>query len=365
MYRTIEFHDEDKYIDDFLLLPKLLYDKRTFTQNEQEERKILEEKHVLNKYFTQYKFLTYDEADRVCARCIVSVYRSPDEAYIGYFECADDSGCAEALFARAHECAARCGFSRITGPVDSGFWIKYRLKTDSFDRKPYVGEPYNKPYYKRLFEENGYTVKESWVSNIYKKLPLFYNKKTIYYDRLKNAEERNYKIVHPKPADFDSIIEIIYYLLSETFRDFVVFREISKEDFKEIFKDYRYILDYNFVSIAYIQGAPAAFSIVLPDYQNLLYGKLTLYKKIRILLKKIRSSNYISLYMGVEKQHRGLGKALSQKIIENVYIRRAGCIGALITEGKITEKYAEEQIGEKSRYVLYEKEISGSDSYIY
>ena len=358
MYRTIEFHSEEKFISDFLLLPKLLYDKRTMTQNEREERKILEEKHVLNKYFTQYKFLTYNEAEMVCARCIVSVYSCPDEAYIGYFECIEDSVCAEDLFAAAHECVSRCGLRRITGPVDSGFWIKYRLKTDDFDRKPYIGEPYNKPYYKKLFEENGYKVRESWVSNIYKKLPLFYNNKTVYYDRLKNAEERNYRIIHPKPADFDDTIEIIYCLLSETFKDFIAFREISKEDFKEIFKDYRYILDYSFVSIAYIKNTPAAFSIVLPDYQNLLYGKLSLYKKIRIMLKKIRSSNYVSLYMGVEKQHRGLGKALTQKIIENVYKRRSGCIGALITEGKITEKYAEEQIGEKCRYVLYEKEIS-------
>jgi len=241
--------------------------------------------------------------------------------------------------------------------VDSSFWIKYRLKTDGFDRRPYTGEPYNKPYYERMFENNGYAVLERWVSNLFKKTPLFYNRKTVYKERLNAAKANHYQIVSPSPKAFDETLDIIYELISETFKDFVTFKKIDREDFREIFKNYRYILDYHFVKIAYCNEEPVAFSILLPDYQNLLYGKLTAYKKIRVLLKKTRSNNYVSLYMGVKKEHRGLGKALAQKIVRNTYVRRSGCIGALITEGKITEKYGQEQISGKIRYALFEKEI--------
>ena len=357
MYKLVVFEKEEKYINDFLLLPKKLYSKREIMQNEKEERKILEEKHVLNKYFKQYKILIYNKFEEVCGRCIITIYNDTDVAYIGYFECIEDKKCANKLFEEAEEYVKKERIKKLIGTVDSSFWIKYRLKINGFDKKPYTGEPYNKSYYKEMFEENGYNILENWVSNIYTKLPLVYKKKTVYKERLEVAEKNSYKIITPKPKDFDVTLDIVYELISETFKDFVTFREITKEDFREIFKDYKYILDYNFVKIAYYKEEPVAFSIVLPDYKNLLYGKLTIYKKIRIFLKKIRSDNYVSLYMGVKKEHKGLGKALTQKIVKNVYIRRSGCVGALITKGKITEKYVEEQINKKNEYVLFEKEI--------
>ena len=356
-YRVIEFKNEENYIKDFLLLPKLLYDKKTFTQDETAERKIIEETHVLNKYFKQHKFLVYDREEKVCGRCVLTIYDGAAEAYIGYFECIEEDECAALIFAAAEECAQKAELGSIIGPVDSSFWIKYRLKIDSFDRKPYVGEPYNKPYYKKMFSDNGYAVLESWVSNIYRKTHLLYNRKTIYKERLNTAKASDYKIVSPNPKDFDETLVIIYELISETFSEFVTFKKISLEDFREIFKNYKYILDYHFFKIVYHNEEAVAFSIMLPDYQNLLHGKLTVYKKIRILLKKIRSENYVSLYMGVKKEHRGLGKALAQTIVRNTYIRFSGCIGALITEGKITEHYAKEQLGGKIRHVLFKKEI--------
>lgn len=357
MYNTIEFEREKDKIDDFLLLPKLLYDKKTYTQNEAVEREIIEETHVLNKYFTLTKLITYNEIGKVCGRCVITIYHNTDIAYIGYFECVDDAECSKSLFDKVDECVKSAGIHKILGPINTSFWIGYRLKTDHFDKAPYTGEPYNKPYYEEMFLDSGYRISEKWVSNIFKKLPLSFNKNNVYKERLKKAENKNYKLLSPSPKDFDKTLDIVYELISETFKEFTAFSEITREDFKEIFKDYKYILDYHFVKIAYLNMEPVAFSIVIPNYKNLLFGKLTLFKKIRVLLKKIRSNNYVSLYMGVKKEHRGLGKALAQYIIKNTYIRRSGCVGALITEGKITEKYGENQINDKFGYILLEKEL--------
>ena len=356
MYNAIIFNKEEKYINDFLILPRILYSKKEIMQNEIDERKIIEEIHVLNKYFKQYKILIYKE-DEISGRCIVTIYPDTDTAYIGYFECIEDSECAKKLFEEAEKCIKKEGLKKMVGPVDTSFWIKYRMKIDSFDRKPYIGEPYNKQYYKKMFEENGYNILESWVSNWYTKLPLFYKKKTVYKERLEVAEKHSYEIVSPNPKDFEKTLDIIYELISDTFKEFVTYREITNEDFREIFKEYKYILDYNFVKIAYYKDEPVAFSIVLPDYKNILYKDLTIFTKIKVIIKRMRSKNYVSLYMGVKKEHKGLGKALTQKIIKNVYIRRAGCVGALITKGKITEKYIEERINKKNNYVLFEKEL--------
>jgi GNAT superfamily N-acetyltransferase len=357
MFSVKEFTDEEKYKSDFLLLPKLLYDKQTYTQNETEERSILDEAHVLSKYCKQRKILVYNDSGEFCGRCIVTFYPDTDSAFIGYFECIENSDCAAMIFDYAHKCAKEEGYRKIIGPLDTSFWIKYRLKIDNFDRRPYIGEPYNLPYYKQMFEDNGYSVLEKWVSNIFTKMPFFNRQKTMYKKRLERAEKANYKIVSPKRDEFDATIDIIYNLISETFKDFITFREITLEDFREIFKNYRYILDYHFVKIAYCGDEPVAFSIALPDYENLLYGDLTAVKKLRILLKRIRCKNYVSLYMGVKKEHRGLGRALSQKLIESLRVRGATCIGALITEGKVTENFGKEYTMGKIRYILFEKEL--------
>ncbi|MDR0469412.1 MAG: hypothetical protein LBH09_05510 [Peptococcaceae bacterium] len=357
MFNIVLFDQEEQHIDDFLALPKRLYTNKEIMQNVAEEREIVRGTHVLNKYFRQYKILAYSQAEEPCGRCIVTIYPDSDTAYIGYFECVENDECARQIFEKAEECAARENVKKITGPLDSSFWIKYRLKTNGFDSPPYIGEPYNKPYYKRMFEDNGYRAIESWVSNVFTKLPLFFNHDTVYKERLAAAEKKHYRIVNAKPDQFDKTLDIIYELISETFSGFVAFRPIAKEDFREIFKGYRYILDYNLVKIAYDGEQAVAFSIVLPDYQNLLYVKMTLWSRARILLKKLRSRNYVSLYMGVKSEHKGLGKALTQKIIKDMYIRRASCIGALIAKGKITERYMEEQIEDRKEYVLYEKEL--------
>ncbi len=86
MYDVIVFGDQKEYVDDFLALPQRLYDGREIMQNVEEERKILEETHVLNKYFRQYKILAYRRVE-ACGRCVVTIY--PDAAYLGYFECVE------------------------------------------------------------------------------------------------------------------------------------------------------------------------------------------------------------------------------------------------------------------------------------
>ena len=51
MYRVIKFDNQEKYKKAFLDLPKKLYSKKEIMQNEEEEKQILEEKHLLSKYF--------------------------------------------------------------------------------------------------------------------------------------------------------------------------------------------------------------------------------------------------------------------------------------------------------------------------
>ena len=66
---------------------------------------------------------------------------------------------------------------------------------------------------------------------------------------------------------------------------------------------------------------------------------------------------YVMLYMGVEKGHTGLGKALVYSIMLELMESNLPSIAALVRDGKINAKYAEEMISSQYEYVLLERDV--------
>ena len=359
MYKLIRFDKEENYIKDFLVIPKKLYSTGDIVQNEKEERELLLEKHVLSKYFKIYKLIVFNNGS-ACARCVVTIYPGDEYSCIGFFESINDVECSKLLFEEASRISKSNKCNKIKGPIDCSFWIKYRLKLNNFEGKSYVSEPYNKEYYLKLFLAGGYKIVETYVSNYYKKPPMFnyINKKS--KERYEKFTSEGYQIISPKEKDYDIVIREIYKLLMELYKDFPVFKSLSEEDFLEHFGSYRHILDFSFVKMAYYNEEAVGFVIGMPDYGNMLYGKLGLIEYAKLFLKKIRSSNYVILYMGVEPEHYGLGNAMSQTIITNIQKKRATSIGSLIKEGKVTQRYVNNKIVLSNTYALLEYEIADS-----
>ena len=63
------------------------------------------------------------------------------------------------------------------------------------------------------------------------------------------------------------------------------------------------------------------------------------------------------LYMGVDRNHTGLGKALASSIVEELKQNNLPSIGALAKDGKITQKYGSDAIDAQCEYVLLERKI--------
>lgn len=356
MYNLITFDKEENYINDFLKIPKELYSSRDIVQNEKEERELLLEVHLLSKYFKIYKLIVYSGRS-ACARCILTIYPGDDYSCIGFFESINDIECSKLLFEEASRLSRTNKCKKIVGPIDCSFWIKYRLKINNFDRKSYVSEPYNKDYYLELFLAGRYKIVETYVSNYYKKPPMFnyVDKKSM--ERYNKFTNSGYHIISPREKDYDIVIREIYKLLMELYKNFPVFKSISEEDFLQQFGNYKHILDFSFVKIAYYNKEAVGFVIGMPDYGNMLYGNLGFLKYVKLFLKKIRSSNYVLLYMGVKPEHRGLGNAMACTIIKNVQKKRATTIGALIKEGKVTQGYVNNKIISSNTYALLEYDL--------
>ena len=357
-FRAVMFDPQDrKSVRSFLRFPASLYTKNTLMQDPETEAAILGGTHILSHYFSVYPFLAYDAAGHAAARCVLTVYPDRPEAYIGFFECINDADAARCIFAAAEDQARQLGCTAVTGPVDASFWIRYRLKTNSFDRRPYTGEPYNLPYYEAFFLENGYSVSGEYLSNRYGTVPQsFMSRKNQH--RIRYFTDRGYSVCSLEKATFETSIREIYRMIMALYSDFQTFSGITEDEFCALYASMKQAADYDMIKVAYQNGKAVGFFVTLPNYGNAGCGRLTLTKLLKICRVKRKPRDYILLYLGAEPEHLGLGKALAESILRELCDRQAVSVGALIRKGKVTGSYFSQLIEDRYTYALYEKMLT-------
>lgn len=353
--RLIKFDKEENYIKDFVKLPAAIYGKKDNMEDPDSMRKLLLGEHPLSKYFTLDKFLVYDDCNNVKGRFCITSYDGDTAAYLGFFECVNDDAAAKFLFDSAYDFCAQKGCPKIQGPVDSSFWIKYRLKINKFET-PYTGEPYNKDYYFKLFKDNGFEVVEHYTSNEFRSVDESYaNDK--FEERYNGFLKSGYEIRSITEDEIPQAIDDIYRLVSELYSDFPIFKDVGQDDFREVFKSYGTIMNMSMTKFAYYEGKCVGFYVSVPDYGNLVYHTGNPLNILKILKLKKKPERYVMLYMGVDQKHRGLGKALVYAIMKELMASGLPSIGALIRDGKINQNYASDDITDVYEYVLLERGI--------
>lgn len=348
------FNCEKKYVKEFINFSKKLY-KKYNNENSNELKSLLLGKHPLCKYFKLYKFLIY-EKNKVVGRFAITIYPNDDTAYIGFFECINDNEVAKFIFDTATKFAKENKYKRIVGPVDASFWLKYRLKINMFDKAPYTGEPYNKDYYYNMFLDNNYKVIEHYTSNVYKSIDYKYENEK-YLNRYNEFLKKEYIIKSLDMKNYDNLLKEMYYLLTDLYKDFPIYKHICQQDFINIFRNYKLVLNPTMVKLAYYKNKLVGFFISIPNYGDKVH-KLDIINILKIMKQKRNPNEYIMLYMGVDKAHTGLGKAIAYSIINELKKSELPSIGALTKDGKVTQNYVEEMIDNRYEYVLMEQEIN-------
>lgn len=344
--------DDKKRMNDFLGLPKHIYGLRELMQNRTDEAALLGGTHILSKYFKVTPILVY-RGKKAVSRAVVTIYPDDNTAYIGFFESENDSAAAKLLFDTAAQVAKENSAAEMTGPVDCSFWLRYRLKINHFG-SPYTGEPYNKDYYLKLWEENGFKEYQKYFSNHYVAVESDEGCDK-YGERLAKAVNAGYEIKSPDPESFDKTLREVYSLLIELYSSFPAYKRISESEFCAMFGYLKSILDYSMIKMAYYNKKAVGFFISIPDYRNSVYGKLYPWKLLKILSEKKKPRSYVMLYMGVDREHRGLGKALAESVRIELKKRRVPSVGALIRSGNINKDYMAQLIDFEYEYVLLKK----------
>ena len=352
--KLVKVGTEKSNIKRFVDFPKRMYSSKDNMESASQMKSLLEGTHPLSKYFDLDAYLILRD-DVTAGRFAITTYPDDTMAYLGFFECINDKEVSSFLFSEAEKIAKEKKCSVIIGPVDASFWLKYRLKINNFDLPPYTGEPYNKDYYLELFQNSGYEISEHYTSSAFRSVGEDYiNEK--FENRYKEFLAQGYKIESPKAEEYEKAVEEVYTLITELYSDFPIYKNVSKEDFCEMFKSYKTIMNMSMTKMAYYNGKAVGFYISLPDYGNRVYhaGLLDI---PGILKTRKHPDRYVMLYMGVDQKHRGLGKALVYAIMKELMQSGLPSIGALARDGKVTQNYAEEEKTSIYEYVLLKHEL--------
>ena len=343
---------EDK--EKFLTLPKKLYEKDFLTQDWKTEMQILNKCHILSNDFVVYPYIVLTEKDNVVARAILTVYPKDSVGYVGFFESVQSQEITNCLLDKIVEKAKSLGLEKLVGPLDASFWIKYRFKVDHFENC-YTNEPYNKEYYKELWENWGFTVCDKYYSN-QMRIPTEEDSLEKPKKRLEMMKSKGYVFRNPTKKTFQKDLKDIFNLMKEVYSHCSGFKMITEEQFIEMYAGLKMVLNYEMVHLAYKEDELVGFFVSLPNYGNGL-NDLNILDFVRLLNIKNNPKEYIMIYMGASPKHLGLGGSFAE--IAKTYLQEHNCtsVSALIHEGNTSGVYYKNLIVDKYNYVLMEYDL--------
>lgn len=228
---------------------------------------------------------------------------------LGFFEALDRPAAVGRLFAEAVGWLREAGAGPIVGPMDGDTWHRYRVNAGPFDESPFLLEPYNPPYYARLWEDHGFEVLERYYS------------KRVYAGtvadhcapRARAALEAGYRLRTLDPARFEEELKVLYRLSRVIFARNFLYTEIPEAEFVALYAGSRAILDPGLVLFAHApDGEEAGFLFAYPDRFRAvaaMRGGTGVLAKLRFLMHRneIRAVNFKTL--GVLPEHRRSGVA--------------------------------------------------------
>jgi len=252
-------------------------------------------------------------------------YHNTLTGHFGFFECIDHQPTADLLFRVAEDWLRDKGMKKVLGPASPGMMDTIGILVDGFEKYPYIMMPYSKPYYDKLISEAGF-------SGAMDLLAYIIDKDMLSAERMQRATDivmkRNPKL-RIRPVNLKKIhdeVEIVRTIYNEAWKDNWGFLPLTQAELAATADDFKLILDPDLAHIAEIDGSPVAFSIGIPDLNEIfrtMNGNLFPFGFLKLLLRRRKIKRYRTALMGVLPSHRGRGidAVLTQSAIRKALAR--------------------------------------------
>ena len=253
---------------------------------------------------------------------------------LGFFESLDDQAIADALFRSATAWLSRKGVGRIVGPMDGDTWHRYRINVGPWDRPPFPLEPWNPPYYRKLWEEAGFapveTYSSKWIDDVGTLLPKLES-------GLQRSESRGVRVRQLDPTRLTDELSRVHALSTAIFSDAFLYSPIERESFLQLYAGAERFLDPELVLFASApDGNDVGFVFGIPDPRQ---GAVH-YKTIGVL---------------AEWRRAAVAAALSHHVYSNALKRSLPAGNHALMRDDNRSQALDQGLGDVfRRYVLYE-----------
>lgn len=278
-----------------------------------EVRDILTDKNPFWKHAERELFLAEKDGETV-GRCAAVVDRLYNEfhgercGFFGFFECVEDPDTAKALLDSARDWLRSKGMTVMRGPASPSLNEECGMLIEGFDDPPAIMMPYNHRYYPGLMAPAGLKkVKDLFTYRIISKNPI--------PKRIRALSERiernqNIRIRHLRKRRWDEELGVIRDIYNEAWEKNWGFSPMTPAELDLMAEKLKPIVDPEAVHFADVDGRTVAFSVLLPDVNQVLKrldGKLGILGALKFLYYYRKIDRVRLVTLGVRKEFRNRG----------------------------------------------------------
>jgi GNAT superfamily N-acetyltransferase len=288
--------------------------------------------------------------------------------FFGFFECTDDQDAARALFDAAESWLRARNLDTVRGPMNPSTNHECGLLVGGFDQHPMIMTTWNPPYYPALVESVGFGKAKDLLAYY---LPLSGPAALELPERYRLHAERALQGRSLVFRDLDlrkfaKEVDRCWEIYNSAWERNWGFFPMSRESFLHEAQVLRYIVIPQFTFMAEVNGEPAGFMVIVPDYHRVYKtigsGRLLPTGLFSLLRARPRLRTGRAMILGAKPEYRNRGIFA---LFMHEVVRRAkeyGAIGAeasWILEDNVKMNRPLVSIGAKEyrRWRIYDRPI--------
>jgi hypothetical protein len=245
--------------------------------------------------------------------------------FFGFLEAEDNPETFQVLMDTAEKWLSSQGMRRVLGPFNLSINQECGLLVEGFDTSPMFMMGHACPYYSARVEENGYRKEKDLLAYcVDVDFELTKSMRAVIKRAARRVSIRSLRRKH-----YSEELEILQDIFEDAWSENWGFVPFTKEEFRHLGQNLKYLVYDEYVQIAEVDGSPDAMIIGVPNVNEVikdLNGRLLPFGWLKLLwrLKVARPKTARVPLMGVRKCHHNslLGAALAVMVVERV--RRLG-----------------------------------------
>ncbi|MEO7998782.1 MAG: N-acetyltransferase, partial [Gemmatimonadaceae bacterium] len=244
--------------------------------------------------------------------------------FFGFFEAYEDQEAASALFDAASGWLRQRGLDTMRGPVNPSTNHEAGLLVNGYEHEPTIMTAWNPPYYDELCVGARLTKAKDLLAYSLPMRDPNYDLPARFADHAKRALSRTNLVFRDIDlGQFQRELEICWDIYNAAWEKNWGFVPMSKEEFVYMAKEMKLLLIPQLAFIAEIDGVPAGFMLLLPDFNEIFKripnGKLLPIGIFKLLFGKKKLRGFRLILLGTKPEFRS--RSLFQLFVHEVFRR--------------------------------------------